>query len=72
NTSRKENMISFYLITETTENIFRVYNDITEADDELQDIFVLGEDLNGDSIDEIVLYERFEPWYSSNEVRRFS
>ena len=68
----KENQISFYLITETSESIFRVYNDIAEDDEELGDIFVLGEDLNGDSIDEIVLYERFEPWYSSNEVRRFS
>jgi len=73
NTSMKENQISFYLITETTEDIIRVYNDIAEGNDELQDIFVLGADLNGDSINEIILYERFSPWYSpTSEVRRFS
>jgi len=69
----KDNQISIYLITETSENIFRVYTDTAEDNDELQDIFVLGADLNGDSIDEIVLSERFSPWYSpTSEVRRFS
>lgn len=68
----KDNQISIYLITETSENIQRVYTDTVEDRDELQDLFVLGEDLDGDSIDEVVLYERFEPWYSTTEVGRFS
>lgn len=72
-TSGKENQISLYLITETTEDIIRVYIDSAGKEDELQDIFVLGEDLNGDSIDEIVLSERIKPWYSPTaNVRRYS
>ena len=72
NTTIRENQISFYAITETSENIFRVYTDIAEDNEELQDIFVLKEDLNGDSIDEIVLLERIELYYSPQGVRRYS
>ncbi len=69
----KENQILIYVVTETSENIFRPYHDQCDENDELQNIFVLGEDLNGDSIDEIVLWERFAPWYSpTSEVSRFS
>jgi hypothetical protein len=71
-TTLKENLVSFYAITETSEALFRVYNDMAEGNDELQDIFVLGEDLNGDTIDEILIFERFIPWYSTTGVRRFS
>jgi len=71
--SRKDNQISFYLITETSENIFEVYTDSAGQQEELQNIFVLGEDLNGDSIDEIILHERFELWYNpTSDVRRYS
>ena len=66
----RENQILIYVVTETSENIIRAYHD--RSDRELQDFYVLGEDLDGDSIDEIVRFEEFRPYYSTTEVRRFS
>ena len=72
-TKRKNNQILIYVVTETSENIFRAYTDSAGEREELQNVFVLGEDLNGDSIDEIILHERIKPWYSpTSEVRRYS
>ena len=65
-----EKQILIYVTTETSENIFRAYHDSSKED--LMDIFALGTDVNGDSIDEIILFERIYPWYSTTEVRRFS
>ena len=62
-----------YMVTDTSETLFREYNDRTEDDnDELMKIFALGEDMDGDSIDEIIKFERIVPYYSTTEVRRFS
>ncbi len=65
--------VLIYTVTGTSDTPFRAYYDRTEGDsDELMKIYTLGEDMDGDSIDEIILYERILPWYSSSEVRRFN
>jgi len=58
------------VITETTETIVRAYYEETEEDS--MQIYPLGEDMDGDSVDEIVIFERIVPWYSTSDVRRFS
>ena len=71
NLRASQNLI--YTITGTSETIFRTYNDRTEDNnDELMKVFTLGEDMDGDSIDEIIIFERIIPYYSTTEVRRFS
>jgi len=70
NTTIMEKQILIYVTTETSEDIFRAYHD--QSTEDLMDIFALGTDVNGDSIDEIILFERIYPWYSTTEVRRFS
>ncbi|MFX0076804.1 MAG: hypothetical protein ACFE96_15275 [Candidatus Hermodarchaeota archaeon] len=68
----RENQYSFYAITSTTETLFRVFHDVAEGEDELQEMFILGEDLNGDGIDEVIVSDRIRPWYGGNPVARFS
>ncbi len=60
-------LYSFDLITEhlIREKISHGYSDEFE-------IYVLNEDLNGDSIDEIIYHERYEPMLSFSEVRRYT
>jgi len=69
-TEQRETQILIYLATETEENIFRAYHEVSE--DDSIDIYPLGEDMDGDSVEEIVIFERFVPWYSTTDVRRFS
>ncbi len=66
----RETQILIYVVTNTAENIFRAYHEVTQ--DDAMDIFPLGEDMDGDSVEEIVVFERIHPWYSTSEVRRFS
>jgi len=69
-TELRKTQILIYLITETGEDIFKAYHEETE-DDSL-DIFPLGEDMDGDNVEELVIFERIYPWYSTTEVRRLS
>ena len=70
NITWRETQILFYAVMETSEGLLRTY--IDRSEEELMKISGLGEDLNGDYIDEIVIYERIVPYYSTIEVRRFS
>jgi len=72
NSTTKESNHFFYSITDISENLFRVINDVARGEDQLHEIFVLGEDLDDDGIDEIVLFDTVRPWYSPNKVGRFS
>ncbi|NHJ22036.1 MAG: hypothetical protein EAX91_13900 [Candidatus Lokiarchaeota archaeon] len=65
----REAQILIYTITGTFETLLQAIYDRTEED--IMRIFPLGEDMNGDSIDEVVLFERIVPYYATNEVRRF-
>ena len=69
NITWREAQILIYTITGSSETLFRAFYERSE--DDLMKMFSLGEDMNGDSIDEVVLYERIVPYYSTNEVRRF-
>lgn len=66
----REGQFLIYIVTETSENIVRAYHDASR--EEIMKINGLGEDMDGDSIEDLVLYERVELYYSPNEVRRFS
>ncbi|MFX1315010.1 MAG: hypothetical protein ACFE9T_04050 [Promethearchaeota archaeon] len=66
----QERLMRIYSFDLTTEHLFREiishgYNDDFK-------IFVLNEDLNGDSIDEIIYQERYEPILSFSDVQRFT
>lgn len=69
-TTLREEQIILYVITETTESELRTYRD--ETNDEPMKIFPLGEDMDGDSVEDIVKFEQFLPFLGTNEVRRFS
>lgn len=69
----REAQILIYTVSSTSETLLRAYIDRTDDNnDEPMKLFTLGEDMNGDSIDEIVILERFVPYYAMNDVRRFS
>ncbi|NVM19817.1 MAG: hypothetical protein HWN80_19095 [Candidatus Lokiarchaeota archaeon] len=68
--SWREAQVLIYTVTGTSETLFRPYSD--RSDDELMKVFTLGEDMDGDSVDEIVIFEKIRPYYSTTEVRRFS
>lgn len=61
--------ILIYTITGSSETPLQEIYDRSE--DEIMRISPLGEDMNGDFIDEVIIHERIVPYYATNEVRRF-
>jgi len=66
----RESLMLIYNVTETSEDIHwtlhaQTYRDTMKA-------YALGEDMDGDGIDEIILTERIQLAYSPQEVQRYS
>ena len=66
----RESLMLIYTVTETSEDIHwtlhaQTYRDTMKA-------YALGEDMDGDGIDEIILTERIQLAYSTQEVQRYS
>jgi hypothetical protein len=65
-----ERMMRVYRISSTSEEI--IWGKIKEGEHSDEGVFVLNQDLNGDSIDELIYFERYRPLLAFNEVARFT
>ena len=66
----RESLMIIYTVTETTDDIFWTLSALSF--DDTMKAYALGEDMNGDEIDEIILSERIQLVYSTTEVQRYS
>ena len=66
----RESLMLVYTVTESSDDIF--WSLTAQTSQDTTKAFVLGEDMDDDGIDEIVLSERIELVYSTTEVRRYS
>lgn len=66
----QEKIMRVYTFDLTSEHV--IWEIIKSGRDIEAEVFVLYEDLNGDLVDEIIYYERYEPLISYNDVRRYT
>jgi len=66
----RESLMLIYAVTETSEEIHWTLHAQTRHDP--MKAYALGEDMDGDDIDEIILTERIQLAYSPQEVQRYS
>jgi len=66
----RDSLMIIYKVVETSEEIYWQLS--THLTEEPTKVYALGEDMNGDNLDEIVLSERIQLVYSPQEVRRLS
>ncbi|NVM35502.1 MAG: hypothetical protein HWN81_07890 [Candidatus Lokiarchaeota archaeon] len=66
----EDRIMQVYTFDLTSEHV--TWEIIKSGTDVEAETFVLNEDLNGDSIDEIIYHERYEPLISYSDVRRFT
>ena len=69
-TQTHDRLIQIYIVNETSDDIY--WELLPDPSSEIEKAYVLGEDLDGDAIDEIVLPENIQLAYSAQEVRRYS
>lgn len=65
-----DKIMQVYTFDLTSENI--IWEKIVSGEEIEAETFVLHEDLNGDSIDEIIYHEEYKPAIAYNTVRRFT
>jgi len=68
--SPEEKMMRVYTISSTFEEV--IWEVIKMGQQTEDQVFVLKEDMNGDSIGEIIYFERYQPLLSFNDVGRFT
>jgi len=66
----RDSLMRVYTVTETTEDIFWTLSAISS--DDIMKAYALGEDMDGDNIDEVILSERIRLVYTTAEVQRYS
>ena len=69
-TKIREVQLAVYSITESSEE--RVWRILDESNDQTKNAFVIHDDLDGDSIEELIITERIQFAYSTGDVRRIT
>jgi hypothetical protein len=70
NYDSRDSLMIIYAVTETSEVIYWTLSAFSSED--TRKAYTLGEDMDGDSLDEIILPEKIQLDYATAEVRRFS
>ncbi|MFW9872948.1 MAG: hypothetical protein ACFFG0_07590, partial [Candidatus Thorarchaeota archaeon] len=68
--THQQKIIQAYSLNSASQEV--LWEVIKHGSDVEVDFFVLDEDLNGDSIDEIIFYERHEPMIAFGEINRYT